>query len=83
MNAQLLKEITERAKKTQAYITSEDYNPLKLRGCIRKKPYNSENEAKEGMLKDMLTFRNPQMLNVYKCEFCDKWHVGHKRYYKG
>jgi hypothetical protein len=38
-----------------------------LRGCLRKRPYDSEWHAQ-----DKIGGRN---LSYYKCEFCQKWHL--------
>jgi hypothetical protein len=54
---------------------------FQMRSCLRKRPYESESEArsivksirKAGVMSDYMKIR------PYKCLFCPHWHVGHER----
>jgi hypothetical protein len=52
-------------------------------GGLPKKSYPSEREANTAMIamRNDPSFRSSkrQVLNVYKCEDCPNWHIGHKR----
>lgn len=51
-----------------------DESKEKKRGCMQKKKYLSEERANSTC--NQLNIR-AQYFNVYKCKFCDGWHIGH------
>jgi len=51
---------------------------IKWSMCLKKKGYNSEFEAKSsGAMQELLENHNKK-LAVYKCCFCNKYHLTHK-----
>ena len=44
------------------------------RSCAGKRAYNSERRAAEAAKGSQILYGQP--MNAYKCEFCNRWHVG-------
>lgn len=57
-------------------------DPLSPRdqGCTRKKAYRSRREARRAVKRSARAWHEQRSdLTVYRCDFCDGWHLGHRR----
>lgn len=51
----------------------------KARECGKKYPHNTKREAEAHKWSLVRGGARPGAMQVYKCPFCQKWHVGHKK----
>lgn len=54
---------------------------LRERSCQGKRAYNTRNEARESLRAERRRF--PKLaFDIYRCQICHKWHVGHDRRFR-
>lgn len=48
---------------------------LRRRSCAQRHAYATQQAARDGA--KIMTKTYKKLLMAYKCNFCDKWHIGH------
>jgi hypothetical protein len=54
-------------------------NARQKRKCRNKISFNNRNDANHHRNLHIRKYQPRRRVNVYKCTFCKKWHIGHDR----
>jgi hypothetical protein len=54
-------------------------NARQKRKCKGKVHYNSRKDADHARRLSVVKYQPNRAVNVYRCPFCHKWHIGHSR----
>ena len=71
--------LMDRQSKLREYMKDPNFNMYIWKGCKSKKKYNTFEEANEKLVYANSGDNN---ISIYKCKFCDGYHLGHSRFHK-